>query len=532
MLETSYSNRFYWFAVGWLLLLFAGSLYSPPTLISDPGIGFLDMINFAEGGRFQYHRTPSIEDLNTCVEMRTTWWSPGQWFFVYVFTLTGLSLSTAISITVLVASWIGLIGWMKLYRYFQFNKRVVFYAGLLILFSRYLFSAFQLYPGGSILEFAAAPWLLLLWLKLERESIWLQAICLLPLLIISYFIKSSMLIFWLGVIGSNLSLFSLRKIPWLRLMALGLVFVAGKYFCDLLFTGGGATPFSYAGNWINWREGDLLLLLQRLLFLLAAPLTAVIGVDDYINYFLQKPGHVLFKDGHPVMVGIYVVLIAFFGLLIRRFVKKAQLLPDRYRDLLVAVTGVFLAFFLYSFLSGKQINGYEESRHFRLAGLLLLPFVIHYAEQKAGRYFLMIPALMFVYAGVSYFQKVKSPKVVSEKYGVALSSPKSQADYAVFQTEAKKSDLVYVIHSSLIYDLDQCKAIYYQDDFASLDMIRSRNKTYVTDKTILFLFPERFAVNGKRDAVLANFIASNSLRKPDTEVKQLNGWELVRVVYY
>lgn len=531
MVAQAFTKRFYWFAAFWLSVLFAGSLYSPPSVISDPGLGFLDLINFSEGGRFQYHRTPSIENIYQCVEERTTWWSPGQWFFTYLFTLLRLPLGVAISLTVFASALIGVTGWLKLYRRFQFSERVVLYAGLLIIFSRYLFSAFQIYPGANILEFAAAPWFLLLWLKLEQKPIWFQALCLLPLLIGSYFIKSSMLIFWLGIIGSCVSIFELKKIPFLRLFVLMVVFVAGKYCCDLLFTGGGITPFNSASTWIDF-SGNNMLLFQRFLFTLSGPLLASIGLDDYVRYFFQKPGSIILPNGHLITVLIYFTVLLFFIFLIRFFIKERFRFNERYRDLVIAVAGVFIGFYLYTFVSGKTINAYEESRHFRQGGLLLLPLIIQYTEKWLRKFFIVIPMVMFVYAGFSYLNKFSSPKVVSPKYKVTLSKINSKADLELFHDAASKSDFTYVIHSVQKYDLDNCKTIYYQDDFSSVEFIQSRPKVLVSNKVILFFLPAKFAANGKRDAILANFVAANKKRMPVINSRQLKDWELITVTYF
>lgn len=532
MPAVSYTKQFYLFAALWLLALFAASVYSPPSFISDPGLGFLDLINFSEGGNFMYHKAPSITNVDECIEIKTTWWSPGQWFFIYLFTLPGLPLGIAISMTVLFATWIGLNGWLKLYRQFQFRETVVLYAGLLILFSRYLFSSFQIYPGANILEFAAAPWLLLCWLWLEKKSIALQAVCLLLLLVVSYFIKSSMLIFWLAVIGSCISLFQLRQSPWLRFAVLAVVFVAGKYVCDWLFASGGETPFTSPGKWISFANGDLPVLLQQFIFTINAPLLATIGADDYIRYVFQKPGSVIFPNGHPAMLLIYFSVLVGFLLLVRYFLRQRQLINSRYCNLLVAFTGVFIAFFLYTFVSGKNINAYEESRHMRLAGLMLLPLVVQSLYGLVKRYFIVLPLLMFGYALLSSLSKVNRPKVISAKYRIPLGEINTEEDYQLFKTAAAKSDLVYVIHADIKYDLDHCKTIYNQDDFSSLDFIQSRPKATIHNKTIVFLLPERFASNGKRAAILANFVAGNLAKAPVVEVKKLNNWELIKVIYF
>jgi hypothetical protein len=526
-----FRRSFPWFAAIWLLLLFVGSIYSPPYSISDPGLGFLDLMNYSEGGKFQYHRTPSIENINQCIEERTTWWSPGQWFFVYLFTLLKMPLGNAISLTVLISGILGVLGWYTLYRKYAFSQVVILYSVLLVLISRYLFSAFQIYPGANILEFAFAPWMLLFWNQLKGRSVLLQGLLLFLLIIISYFIKSSLLIFWLGVVGSCVSVFQLKKIPYLRLLFFAIVFIAGKMSCDLLFTGGGLTPFNAKTDWIEL-GGNKMILLQRMLFILSGPFLSTIGLDDYIHYFLQKPGKPIFPDGHFVMLLIYATIFLLFILLIRYLLKQYNYLNDIYRDTVLAVVIGYMAFFMYAFISGKVINAYEESRHFRLSGLLLLPLAVQYLHKYFRKYFFIIPCLMFIYAGLSYFNKLKNEKILSPKYRVPLDEIRTLADLDIFHEYAKKSDFTYVIHSALKYDLDQCKTVYNQDDYTSLEVIRLRPKSVLANKTIVFLLPVRFSANGKREAILANYMPASRDIVPQIEIRKLDNWELIKVSYY
>lgn len=522
------------FAIGicWIVFLFGSSLYSPPSFNSDPGLGFLDLLHFSEGGRFQYHLTPSMEDANICIEERTTWWSPGQWFFVYLFTLLGMPLGVAISVTVFVSVFAGWQGWMLLYRRFGFDERVVLLCGLLILFSRYLYTSFQIYPGATILEFAFAPWMLLFWFRLEQKSVFWQLPLFFLLLIGSYFVKSSMLIFWLGVAGSAVNMFQLRETQWFRLFLLALVFVAGKYSCDALFTGGGLTPFSFETGWLRVTGSNFAEKLQQLLFTLQGPFLATLGFDDYIKYVFQKPGRVIFADGHPAMLFLYGSLLLVFLLLARYVVQQQVLLNKRYRDVAVAVTAVFIAFFFYAFVSGKNINGYEESRHFRLAGLVLLPLLVQWMIGWMNKWVLAIPFLLFAYAVPSYFSKLARPKVLSDKLRIPRGI-QDEADHLFFVDAARKADLIYVINAEQKYELDHCKTIYNQDDFTTIDVIRSRPKTGLRKKTIVFLLPERFGASGKKDAILGNFIPGNDSPAPPVKtIRKLGDYECITVQFF
>lgn len=523
--------RLFWMlALIWLLLLLAGSLYSPPSFISDPGLGFLDLINFSEGGKFQHHKTPAPENANICIEERTTWWSPGQWFFVYLFTATGMPLGVAISIVVFIAAVLGLWGWLKLYEQFQFDKHIILLSGCILLFSRYLYSSFQIYPGANILEFSTAPWLLLLWLYIEKKQLLWQALALLLLIPVSYFVKSSMLIVWLGIATSIVSFFQLGQLPWRRLLVLLMVFAAGKYGCDVIFTNGGLTPFSSPSQWFTLHGADTILLLQHLLFTISGPFLASAGTDDYIRYIFQQPGHVIFNNGSLPMLFIYSTTAFLFLCLTIFVIKNRTKWQERYLNLVLAVTGIFIAFFLYAYLSGKNINAYEESRHYRTAGLLLLPLVIRWIYGFFKKGIWVLPVLLLLYAIPSSVSKLSRKKIISEKFRIPLGEFENTEDVKLFEAAAEKADLVYVVNASLKYGLDHCKTIYFQDDFVSLPFIEGRPKSILSGKTMVFLLPERFEANGKQAAILANFITPLQTI-PAPEITRLKNWHLITVHY-
>ena len=75
-----------------------GAILSPPNIGYDAGNGVLDLLNFKDGGQFQHHSGPAINQESDCREGRTTWWSPGQWFFAYMINLLGVPLGYSYSL--------------------------------------------------------------------------------------------------------------------------------------------------------------------------------------------------------------------------------------------------------------------------------------------------------------------------------------------------------------------------------------------------------------------------------------------------
>lgn len=517
--------------ISWLLFLFISSLIRPPFLNSDPAHGVLDLLHFQKGGKFQHHFTANGLDVTHCIEERTTWWSPGQWYFIYLFVQSGMPLGVAISLVVLLSVIVVWFGWMKLYQHFGFESLVAVVSGLLILFSRYLYSSFQIFPGASIFEIAVAPWLILLWIRLNNMSLLFKVAVLLIIIPLSFFIKSSLLIIWLCLIGSIVLSTKWRQLPWLRLLFITLTFFIGKHICDILFTNGGATPFSFTSGLGGFSEGKKMVLIQHLLFLCQGPFLASLGLEDYIKYIFQKPGYEILSQGHPLLLIIYSILFLFFILfLFKLFNNKVKPNPE-YLGMVLSFTIIFILFFLYSYITTRPISSYEDSRHFRIAGLLLLPFCVKYLIDVSGRYVIILPIVLFAYALFSHVSKLKRERVLLSN--LRIPSPIINAsDYRTFLKMASETDFVYVTTPEMKYELDPCKSAYQLDDFTSIQDIKTRKDQRLSNFKILFVLPEHFKINGKETAILSNFKATDG--KPAPEYKEINikGMRLISVKYH
>lgn len=531
MLIKHRARLFYFIAISWILFLSLSAIYHPTSFNSDPGFGFLDLINYSKGGKFQHHMTPLLEDINKCVEERTTWWTPGQWYFIYLFMKLGLTLGLSITLCVTLSVVLGLWGWLRLYRQFGFKEQVIVNTLLIILFSRYLFTSFQIYPGASILEFVFAPWFLYFWMGLENKNMYWRLIFLGVLIVISFFIKSSMIIFWLAAIFSTLDYFKFRQNEWWRILLMMLVLIAGKYICDLIFTKGGLTPFSYQTEWFSKGKGDIPVQLQYFLFVLQAPFSATIGIDDYIKYLFQKPGHVLLSDGNIFMLLLYGILLFLFIQVYRYLNINRTDYNPRYFNIVTAFIGVYITFFLYALLSGKSITGYEDSRHSRIAGLIILPLIVSIIERYYRYASLIIVMMLFIYSIPSYLSKLSRKDIVSEKYRIPRSITSNQV-YNKFYTLAQSADFIYVINADDKYELDHCKTIYNHDDFTEIETIKSRPDNVMNHKNMLFLLPKRFAVNGKKEAILSNYLPTKGAVLPLVKSVIVDDYELIEIHYY
>jgi hypothetical protein len=63
-------------------------------------------------------------------------------------------------------------------------------------------------------------------------------------------------------------------------------------------------------------------------------------------------------------------------------------------------------------------------------------------------------------------------------------------------------------------------------------VIRSRPDVAVKNSCLLFLLPERFSTNGKRNAILSNFIGNDQHKQPEIVIKKINNWEVITARYY
>ena len=140
------------------IILFLGSLYIPPTIVSDSGVGFLALRSMLEGGAFNSITAPDPANIANDVAIFLTWWSPGQYLVPGSFIWLGTSYGLAVSLTTLIATLIGVVGWIQVARSFAVSSFVLFVFVLGLNTFPYVTHRFLMYWGGELLLFAAAPW--------------------------------------------------------------------------------------------------------------------------------------------------------------------------------------------------------------------------------------------------------------------------------------------------------------------------------------------------------------------------------------
>jgi hypothetical protein len=142
------------------IVLFFVSLSSPPTIDWDSGKGFIVLRNMLGGGSFNIFIEPDHADISRDLGTFLSRWTPGQYIVPGAFVWLGSNYGLALSLTTLIATLTGVIGWAQVARCFAVTPFVLiaFVTGLVSF--HYTTLAFRNYHGGEILLFAVAPWAL------------------------------------------------------------------------------------------------------------------------------------------------------------------------------------------------------------------------------------------------------------------------------------------------------------------------------------------------------------------------------------
>ena len=108
------------------IILFLGSLYIPPMVATDSGVGFLALRSMLDGGAFNRITVPDPANIANDVAIFLTWWSPGQYLVPGGFIWLGTNYGLAVSLTTLIATLIGVFGWIQVARSFAVSSFVLF----------------------------------------------------------------------------------------------------------------------------------------------------------------------------------------------------------------------------------------------------------------------------------------------------------------------------------------------------------------------------------------------------------------------
>ena len=347
------------------------------------------------------------------------------------------------------------------------------------------------------------------------------------LVISAYFVKSSLLILLLGLsLQSGYHDFLKHR----RLgcaMPFPTVFFLGKVACDFLYVGSGSTPFDSRTDWTYVLDHSIHETIQSILFILATPILSGLGADDYFNYIFHKPGAELLPPvslGESFLLGCVTIISAF---LTWKVYANKESVPLKYKEALFFVGGVTIAFLVFAYFTGRPISVAKETRHARVFGLLFLPFALQALHEHFRGLVFVIPVLLCTYGIGSHMSKVNANKLVIHDQKFALSEITDAAAWNRFEEVTALSSYYYVINGDWRFNKSQQNCFFAHDDFRSISQIENHKDVLLSNETVSFLFPKRFKANGKREAILSNFLPIDATFEKTISIDDFKEWEVI-----
>jgi hypothetical protein len=340
-------------------ILFLISLYIRPAINVDSGWGFLALRSMLEGGPFNYVIVPDPNDIASDIATFQSWWSPGQYLVPGALIRLGMDYELAVSLTALVSIVIGVIGWAQVARSFAVTPfvTVVFLCGLVAF--RYGTFPFQMYQGGEVLLFAAAPWCLY-WLRqaIDRRPIACFAISLLCVTLLFIAKLTGLVVFAANVLAISLLELTRQRRVTSSMLALWAASGFGAIFFLVFWHAHGGVP-------ANGTEFAVTLL-AIWYPVAAAAFSGVSGVELLDFLYHQRSAPILLE------LATKAYFLAPFGLILIFWISY-RLRHTRY---LVRIIGLFAIVALFAIaLAGMYLRRGSisiEQHHLRDAGIAVV----------------------------------------------------------------------------------------------------------------------------------------------------------------
>jgi hypothetical protein len=499
-------------------LLTLTGLLVPPSLSQDPSQGVMEWRTLVAGGPINSIITPDPADISRDRATLVTWWSPGQYLMPGIFTLLGIRLGTAFTITVGVSLLSCLLGWIQVAKHFALSPRTATLAVLFIATFRYSTIPFGIYSGGEILLQGITPWLILMGCRVPFISA-LRAGGLACLAIwIAFFAKLT------GVMVASAALFAGAVEALVRMRRITAGMVAGAVGAILAlgslyvaWFSRGTTPASGTG-W-SFRFGDVF-------FALAAPWGAGISWGDILAAFLRRSvlhGEVATFDARPITGGDPSAIVWFFlppVLVFATVILKGWHLraDDANLSRLLVITAGFYAVCVLAmsaiFLHGGDVN--FEDRHLRAAGTLIFVCVLavvgRLPQKSVYRFTVGIfCVLMALYGGISLVYRAWSTKQGEIDRYSRTRQPivdRQAIEFAkvAFAREGRNS--VFVLPSAEIacVFLPGARILSNHVEYESEAIISARTYRGKVQGRLYVIMPTRIAQSGKGTLLLKEFL--------------------------
>jgi hypothetical protein len=368
MNPSTLARLFWWLAGGLLALGLVAGLLVRPDLCNDLAAGWQVWESMQAGAPFNCVWMPAAENLARDVPVFQSWWAPGQYLVPTLFTSAGLSFGAAVVVAGMLANALGLAGWWRLWRAWGVAPAQLVMGGLVVVCGHAWGTVIGPANLGDTLQFAAVPWAALLawnWRRLAGPQ-WLGLFVVLTagvVMKLSFQIAALAILAGAGfeAVRTNRGR-DLRALAWLSVKALGL-WLAVKLAWDWGYLARSASIGAAHGlQWAGWAGASLPW---------GGPVLAVFSVGSLVSRIALYPGNRWVADEAglwPVFLAGAVVTIAFVGHLWRRHESRPYVMQ------VLAWLAVYGVVFSALYATGAAVS--LETRHFHVAGLVLLPGVL------------------------------------------------------------------------------------------------------------------------------------------------------------
>ena len=484
------------------IILFFISLYISPSMYSDSGFGFLALRSMLEGGAFNGITEPDPANIANDVTTFLTWWSPGQYLVPGAFVWLGTDYGTALSLTAVISTVIGVIGWGQVARSFAVSPFVlsVFLFGLATF--RYVTLPFRIYNGGEVLLFAVAPWCLY-WMRRSINKT--SAIC----FAISLFCAALLFVAKLTglvVFGANVLAISLLELIRQRrvtpsIVAMWLACGIAALCFQVFWLSRGSVPAGGSGFAVTWPA-----------IWLTASGAAFSGfsVQDLLRWLLLHPSSPILSDLSSISyllgpLALFLMIAVWFGLR-----------DTRYRGMaisLFAIIAIYMVGIATMNFRGAAV-GFDE-RHFRYVGILFFLLLLVAVDQwrvRAIKGLALASIGAFAAYGLFSYANGAGELMEGRYYDPQSGTSQMIVSPTVLQflrsemTQHNWQNAIAVLPSpEAAISLPRFRIIANSLDFTPLEKIAGEKRAGHAEK-IYVIVQRKMLENGKSEALLTSFV--------------------------
>jgi hypothetical protein len=482
-------------------MLFIISLFIPPGMNGDSAAGFFVFRSMLAGGPFNYFTEPDPSNIANDIAVFQTLLSPGQYLVPGLFVWLGADYGLAISLTVLIATVIGVLGWMQVARSFDVSPFVLhlFLFGLVTF--RYVTAPFRFYNGGEVLLFAVLPWSLhaLRWVA-TKPAASCFAISVLSAALLFFVKLTGLVAFAANVLAIGfLDLFSRRK-----LTSSSLAMYAGSVVAALLFSifwlAKGPVAAAGLGLSFTW---------LAVLFPVAGATFSGFSLFDLLHWLLLEPSP-------PLLPNLFVptYILGTLGLVLMGWVWF-RLRDTRYRQMATCLFTIILLFataFVAMYVQESSVS--FEERHLRYAGILFFLLLLVALDRRAplSKVIAILIVGMFGVYGLTSFVNGERELLRGHHYDPVSGTSQLVVSPVVLEYLRSEMATHNWDHAIAVLPwldaavaLPRFRIIGSLLDYISLEQIASRQWFGRTEK-IFVVVQEKMRTNGKADTLLKSFV--------------------------